>query len=110
MSLRNFTVGVKRFDGVTTWVKGRPVNDSQTAFNIKCSVQPLTGKEMEALPEARRNRASYWVYTSTLLQTVEDRNPDTMTLFGEVYEVFTVEPWQNNIISHFKALAQKKTT
>lgn len=105
---RNTVVPVKRppagdyVDGV--WVEGAPSN-----FDIKASVQPASGEDMESLPENRRTLATYRLYTDIhLLENLEGvRNPDVVTLFGEDYEVTKVFPWRNGIIDHYKILATR---
>ena len=87
---------------------GRWVEGAYESFTFKGSVQPLTGKALDALPEGRRERASYVVYTATPLKSVEaDTNPDEVYVFGAWHEVFRVEPWQNGILPHYKAIIQK---
>lgn len=108
MSLRNLTATVKRYSGQTTWLDGKPVNSAYDAdIIIKCSVQPLSGRELMNLPEGRRNRESFNLFTSTKLNTVEDRNPDKIVVLGDTYEVVNCERWRNQIISHYKAVIQK---
>jgi hypothetical protein len=74
-------------------------------FQIKASVQPMRGTEMEMLPEGRRQSQAVKLYTNTQLQTVDDSNPDTLQAFGSSYEVLSVEPWQSNVLSHYKVTA-----
>ena len=67
---------------------------------------------MLSLPEGRRNRKTYSLYSSTKINLISTgTNPDQITIFGERYEVVRVEPWQNRadifgIINHFKFFAQ----
>ncbi len=91
-----------------TYTNGRWVEGEYETFTFNGSVQPLTGKAMDALPEGRRERASYTVYTETLLRGVESgTNPDEVFVFGAWHEVFRVEPWQNGILPHYRAIIQK---
>lgn len=91
-------------DGI--WVEG-----TETMIPITCSVQPTTGEEMLSIPEGRRNRKIYSLFTSTHINLiVAGKNPDQIEIFGERYEIFRVEPWQNNppvfgIVNHFKFYA-----
>lgn len=85
------------------WVDGAPV-----VFTLRGSVQPATAKQMLSLPEGRRQSSAYMIYTSTLLRTVEGgRQPDRLTIGGAVYEVVNVAEWQNQVISHYEAMAVK---
>lgn len=104
--LRNFSLVVTR-PTAGTFVAGLYVAGAPTTFNITASVQPLRAREMEMLPEGRRSSAAFRVYTDVLLRTVNQENPDRVTLFGEVYEVLSVEPWQNQILNHYKAVLVK---
>jgi len=66
---------------------------------------------MLSLPEGRRNRETYLIYTSTELMSVDvngQLNPDIVVLNGNDFEIIQVEPWQNGIYSHYKAVASKK--
>lgn len=88
---------------------GRPAAETETPFEVLATVQPATGKQMEAAPEGRRARGGYTLYTSTLLRGVETNNPDRVLLFGQECEVFSVKPWQNlSSLAHFEALVLKR--
>jgi len=112
MSLFNsFALEVTRYDSVSI-VKGRhvPGSDITSTINITCSAQPITGKEMETLPENRRNTSAYTVFTETELQTTNDATglkPDRLTLFGKVCEIIQVQPWQNGLINHYECIASE---
>ena len=105
--LGRYDYTVKRYAS-GSYVDGRWVEGSETELTIKTSVQPLNGKELEALPEGRREKSSYKGYTSLYMQTVQNsENPDRIVIDGDEYEIFTVENWQSNIINHYKFIAQK---
>jgi len=95
-----------------SYVNGVWVQVGETAIPITASIQPTTGEEMLSLPEGRRNRKTYSLYSSTKINLISTgTNPDQITIFGERYEVVRVEPWQNRadifgIINHFKFFAQ----
>lgn len=102
LEVTRFTAGLR---DKGQWQEGTPSN-----FNITASVQPLKPREMEMLPEARRNSQSYRLYTDTLLKTVNKVNgisPDKVEIDGENFEVFSVGHWQNNIIPHYKVIVIK---
>lgn len=96
-----------RRKGVGSFVNGEWVKGSDTVFTIQASVQPLKGLEMEMLPEGRRNSQSVRIYTSTKLNTVEEANPDFLQAFGFDFEILSVEPWQSNVINHYKCIGVK---
>lgn len=89
------------------YVNGFWVEGAESTFTIQASVQPLKGKEMEMLPEGRRNSQSVKIYTDTQLQTVASGNPDRLVAFGHDFEIQTVEPWQSNVLNHYKCIGIK---
>jgi hypothetical protein len=88
------------------WVIGTP---TQVAFTA--SVQPANAKELQNLPEGRRTKSAFMLYTDTELLTSEDgatpKKADRITIAGDVFEVMTVERWQNQVIPHYSALVAK---
>lgn len=89
------------------YCNGRWQEGEVTEFTIMASVQPLSGEEMQMLPEGRKDTQAVRIYTDTPLKTVSEDNPDILLYAGNSYEVTTVEPWQSNVISHYKCLAVK---
>lgn len=93
------------------YVNGLWVPAGETLIVITASIQPTTGEEMLSIPEGRRDRKSYALFTSTDVNViVGGANPDQVQIFGERYEVVRVEPWQNNppvfgIVNHYKFYA-----
>ena len=96
------------------YVNGIWVEGVEQAIPITASVQPTTGEEMLSIPEGRRNRKSYALYTSSLIEVIHgfnnSINPDQVVIYGERYEVVRVEVWQNNppvfgIVNHYKFIA-----
>lgn len=87
------------------------ISNSTVAIPITASVQPTTGEEMLSIPEGRRNRKSYALFTSTDVEVIHNGvNPDTALIYGELYEIVQVWVWQNNpivfgIINHYKFIA-----
>lgn len=84
-----------------------------TIINATASVQPL-GKDVELVPEGRRDSAEFKLYTSTEIYGVTTQNPDQITVLkspftGIVYEVINISDWQNNsnfnIVNHYKFVA-----
>ena len=102
LSLKRFAAG--DYSATTgDWVEGA----EDTSENIEASVQPLRGKEMELLPEGRRESQAYKLYTGTQLFTVKTsptNNPDQIQIDSNWFEVLIVEPWQNTIINHYKVI------
>ena len=107
MSLRNFSLSVRRLSS-GDYINGEWHTETEAApFIIVASVQPLTPKEMKTLPEGRRNSQAYRIYTDIELHTIRDQNPDRVELFGQEFEILSVEIWQNQVIPHYKAIAVK---
>jgi len=103
--------------GATTVnVDGTTTPGAETPFTIKASCQPANPKDVELLPENRRNDGgTFTLYTDDVLITINESttpssNPDQVTIQGERYEVFQSESWTNNIISHNKYLAVRVVT
>jgi hypothetical protein len=87
------------------WVK----NILPSPISFKASIQPLRAREMEMLPEGRRNGCSYRLYSSTFLNTVEQNgsNPSLVDIEDELYEVYSRASWANGIIPHYKYIIIK---
>jgi hypothetical protein len=95
-------MGAGYFDA-GVWTEG-----SLTPISFDASVQPLTPKEMQMLPEGRIVSQGYRLYTDYELKTVDTgvgKNPDRVTLFGLEFEVVSVGIWQSGILPHYKAVA-----
>ena len=96
---------------VGAYVNGVWVPAGETPIVITASIQPTTGEDMLSIPEGRRNRKTYALFTSTKIEVIHTgANPDQVVIFGERYEVIKVEIWQNNppvfgIVNHYKFLA-----
>lgn len=93
------------------YVKGRWVaGGTYTETSIIASIQPVTGKERELLPEGERTKEVIRIYTKYgLRQAIEQQNVkgDQISYKGRVYEVRMVETWDFdwNDMAHFKAIA-----
>jgi hypothetical protein len=80
-----------------TIVAGR-VQESPKEKRIRVhgSLQPLTGKELQLLPEGMRNQGVMVLFTKTKLLTVstsECKLPDEVRHGGVCYEVTQVDDW-----------------
>ena len=101
ITLRRYSAG--------SLVNGRWVQGTPTDSTITASIQPVTGEEMQSLPEGRRDSEHYKMFTSTLIETVQgsgtDLNADRVLFFSKEFEVYRVEPWQNNsnfgVVNHY---------
>ena len=100
---------VKRTLSAGKYVNGNylPGDPVPTLLTIFASVQPATGKVLEALPEGRRNSESYVLYTDSELFTAEvsgSKNADLVLIFSREFEVIKVKKYQNGVISHYEVL------
>lgn len=74
---------------------GDAVPTSSETLTIKALVVPLSGRELQRLPEGLRSRELKAVYTTTdLRRGADDALPDVVTVDGEDYEVQLVDDWQ----------------
>lgn len=87
--------------------KGLWVDGAETDMTIKASVQPATTEDLQSLPENRRTLGAYRLYSSFEFQTLVEgqKNPDVVTIKGQEYEIAQVDPWENGVINHYKAIA-----
>lgn len=88
-------------------VSGRYVAGASTSTTIRGSVQPLSGKETQTLPEGERRRDWLKVYTHTELVPVDQHggaatSGDRLVIDGITYEVRTTAR-QRSVIPHYRA-------
>ena len=84
---------------------------SDTLLSIPASVQPVSGTDVERLPQGGGESVADWVvvYAATELSAGSasaNRDADRLTYRGEEYEVQSVEPW-NESGGYYRALARK---
>ena len=107
-SFRQPLVG-KRFASAT-WEDGQKTEGAETDINFTASVQPLRPNELQALPEGKRESATFRLYTDFALRTTVrgsgGTSADRVQINGEWYEIIAVDVWQNNVINHYKAIAR----
>lgn len=88
-------------------VNGRWVEANQVE-NVVGSVQPVTGKDTQFLPENRRDVGTVKVYSnSPLAVSIEGQNKpgDLVIWSGKKWEVFQELAFENGLINHYKYLA-----
>lgn len=89
------------------------VSGEDIEFNIKVSIQPISGSDLILLPENRREEELLKLYTDIeLFGAIKGNsiNCDIIQINGMDYEVVKVSRWQNNVIPHYKVLVSKRTT
>lgn len=107
-SFRQAVTGIRTTAG--TNVKGRVTSGTDTPLNIMASIQPLTGKDLETLPEGLRESGTLRLYTDFELRTADQKTKtpaDVVTLYGKRHIVIQVLPWGNNVINHFKCIVSE---
>lgn len=90
-----------------TYTNGVYIEGTTSPLSISASVQPIKGRELESLPEGRRDKQALRLYTNFELRTAEEDdgpNADQITIDGKLFEVIAVENWANHIINHFKVI------
>lgn len=82
-----------------TWVNGVLVTtliDPQPS-PVACSAQPITGKDLERVPEAQRSQGALIVFSLVRLYVGEGSNmSDSVTFRGDKYTVVHSEQWDVN--------------
>ena len=95
------------------YVAGVWVKSGETEIAITASTQPATGKDMDNAPEGKRQSDVVVIFTDTAIQTVvhgdSGTQPDQIEIASVRYEAVHVEPWQNNVINHYRALFARKS-
>ena len=82
-----------------TFVNGRYVEAAPTTFTILASVQPLTGEDLQILPEAERTSDAVEIFSiAELFATNYATNKlgDLVTYQGRDYRVSNAENWNPN--------------
>lgn len=105
---KNYTVK-RRAAGTRN--QGRWVEGAESDIVVVASAMPLRGAELQTLPEGKRAMQAIKIYSNTELQTVDEENgvsADVLIYRSERYEVTTSEPWQSDVVTHFKHLAVKE--
>lgn len=86
------------------WQEGAP-----SSFTIKASVHPASGKDLETLPEGKRQGGAYKIITDAVLVTIDEgsQNADQVEIGGQRYEVTQRADWQNGVLPNNQYLATK---
>lgn len=94
----------RRGVGAYNQATGRYMEAESTTFETLASVQPLTGKDLDNLPHARKQKGAFSIYTKDKLNLPAEGGAlgDLVTIHGDRYEVLAMEEWQNRLIPHYK--------
>jgi len=86
---------------------GRLDAPSTTTFSITACVQPVTGRELQRLPEGLQNQEVLAVWSPVELKTQgPGQDPDLVSIDGDSYEVHKLERW-NTLGAYWRALLTK---
>lgn len=105
---RRHTITVTR-TAHATYVDGRAVRGTSSQFTIRASVQFGTGTKLMNNPEGRGDGRDLILFTDTKLLTNTDAvSPaaDSFEWDGATYQVTKCEPWQNQIIPHYRIIGE----
>ena len=94
-------------DGNGNWV---PKSTKSHIIRAKASIQPLSGIDLQKLPEAFKDVESYLVFTKLLLRSVDSEEgieADILKFDNKSYEVQRVEYWRQLHTKHYKCWVVK---
>jgi hypothetical protein len=87
------TYTVTRNAGASYDANGWLVAGTTSTLTITACVQPLAGREVQRLPEGKRNREARAVFTPTPLSAGPNL-PDQIQIDGSTWEVDSVQDWE----------------
>jgi len=88
-----------------SWISGRWTETVASTYEIKGSWQPANPRQVETLPEGRKDKETMQLITFTKLNTVQSsKNPDIIIVDGVEYEIYSRADHQN-ILKHYVYLA-----
>ena len=82
---------------------------SETASTFIGDVQPVTGKDLQALPELQTDVGLIKVYSNSQLNVSEQgtsNSGDIVLWQGKRWELVKELPYQNDLIEHFKYIGE----
>ena len=92
-----------------TYVNGRYVEGAPAALTIVASVQPLSGEDLQELPEAERTSDAIEIFSVVELfatNLATNKLGDLVTYQGRDYRVTNAENWNSNG-SYWRSLATR---
>ena len=75
-----------------------------TDLKVELDVQPLSTKELEALPEGQRSKRRVKAFGGTPIQTANQEHgtkADRLFYMGNWFECETSEPWDGSFLGHY---------
>lgn len=95
------------------YVSGRWVAGATSVVNIEGCVQPVTGSELQALPEGFHAENTRKFYTKTqvfgITEGATGTGTDRVTIGADEWGVYSVEHWTRSLSggAYYKALLKK---
>ncbi len=83
-----------------TWSFGKYTQGTPTSHTIRASIQPVSGKELDQLPEGDRFKSHIEIYTENSIYV-----KDVITYKDEKFEVIRVSDYSDYCLEHYEALA-----
>jgi len=90
--------------------RGKFVPGAASTTTINASMQPLTSRDRQLLPDGVRETARCWMYTTADVRgdspatTNSITQADTITYGGEIFQVYQDRNWQTDGLYHRSAL------
>lgn len=89
------TYAVTRTVAATYGTDGRLIAGSTSVINMDASIQPMSGRELQALPEGAHGREVRKMFSKSELSTRTPGNdPDLVMYKSESWEVLSVSAWE----------------
>ena len=103
------TVEIERTLGEGFYNKdGRFIPGDFVVRNINASIQPLSGRQIQLLPEGRRSEDSIVIYSTEELFTAQssaNKKGDVVIFRGKRYEVFNTKAWLSGAFTNYESIA-----
>ena len=100
------TYGLTRI-GQGRFVEGEYLPGPKIVTTLTGSLQPLSPRDLQVLPEGYRVKQGYKLYTDLKLNTVRESGSklaDRVTAYGETFVVMSTERWNGTDLPYYKAL------
>lgn len=95
---------------VGTYTNGVYTPGAASTLSVTLSIQPISGRDLHAVPEGQYAEDLRIAYTTTELFTRSPgRDPDVVTIDGEAWTVIDVDRWESSGTYYRAKLARKVT-
>lgn len=106
-SFNTGTYTVTRYGVASYGSDGRLDAPSSAPLSVPAVVIPLSGRELQRLPEGLRTSELLQVFSSVALKTQgPGQAPDSIAIDGDAYQVQHVEPW-STLGNYYRAIVAK---